>query len=67
MVSKSVSERVAGRKVNGFCLEMTPSGRFWVSKIVKFRFFFFGPKLIPGWFEGGLGVFRDHFGYIWAI
>ena len=55
MVSKSVSERVAGRKVNGFCLEMTPSGRFWGSKIVKFRFFFLGPKWVSGWFGGGLG------------
>ena len=63
MVSKSVSERVAGRKVNGFCLEMTPSGRFWGSKIEKFRFFFW----VPNGFLGGLGVFRDHFGYIWAI
>ena len=56
MVSKSVSERVAGRKVNGFCLEMTPSGRFWESKIEKFRFFFFlSPKWISGWFGSGLG------------
>ena len=55
MVSKSVSERVAGWKVNGFCLEMTPSGRFWESKIEKFRFFFLGHKWVSGWFGDGLG------------
>ena len=52
MVSKSVSERVAGRKVNGFCLEMTTSGRFWGSKIEKFSIFFLGPKWVSGWFGG---------------
>ena len=52
MVSKSVSERVAGRKVNGFCLEMTPSGRFWGSKSKNFEFFFW----VPNRFLGGLGV-----------
>ena len=56
MVSKSVNERVADRKVNGFDLEMTPNGRFWGSKIENFRFFFWGPKWVWGWFGGGLGV-----------
>ena len=32
-----------------------PSGRFWGSKIEKFRFFFLGPKWVSGWFGGGLG------------
>ena len=54
MVSKSVNERVADRKVNGFDLEMTPNGRFWGSKIENFRFFFFG---IQNGFGGGLGSF----------
>ena len=64
MVSKSVSERVAGRKVNGFCLEMTPSGRFWGSKIENFRFFFFR---FPNEFLYGLGVVWGLYKWILAI
>ena len=55
MVSKSVNERVAGRKVNGFDLEMTPNGRFWGSKIENFRFFLRGPNWVSWWFGWGLG------------
>ena len=52
MVSKSVIERVAGRKVNGFGLEMTPSGRF--GHLVFFLDFLFS---VPIGFLSGLGGF----------
>ena len=61
MVSKSVSERVAGRKVNGFCLEMTPSGRFWGSKSKNFKFFF-GSQMGFWVVWGCLGIILGIFG-----
>ena len=66
MVSKSVNERVADRKVNGFDLEMTPNGRFWGSKIENFRFFFLGSKMGLGVVWGLSKWILDIFGGLWG-